>query len=66
MKTNRTSLYFTDKEVEQTMKELAKEHDRSLNSEIVQACKAWIHAHKTSTSSEKSQQSSDAIETSGK
>lgn len=28
------------------MKRLAESHDRSLNGEIVQACKAWIEAEK--------------------
>ncbi len=41
MNTKRTSLYLPT-EVEQAMKKLADEHNRSLNGEIIQACKAWI------------------------
>jgi predicted transcriptional regulator len=33
-------------EIEAAMKELAKQHDRSINSEIIQACKAWIEAER--------------------
>lgn len=41
MNTKRTSLYLPT-EVEQAMKQLASEHNRSLNGEIIQACKFWI------------------------
>jgi len=32
-------------EIQADMERLAKEHDRSINSEIIQACKAWIKEH---------------------
>jgi len=40
-----TSIRLPD-EVQADMKRLAKEHDRSINSEIIQACKAWIVAER--------------------
>jgi predicted DNA-binding protein len=44
MNTKRTSLYLPT-EIEQAMKQLAHEHNRSLNGEIIQACKAWIEQY---------------------